>query len=286
MSDVYIFDVEESNFESVVVENSHKLPVLVDFWAEWCQPCQSLIPILHKIAEDFAGQVILAKVNSDQQQDLVQQYGVRSLPTVKLFVSGEVVDEFTGALPESDILAMLDKYLVRESDAMLAAAVAEYEKGNIESAIEHMRQAAEMDPDNPRVQITYARVLLEHEQTDALQAFIENLSAEMQALPDISAIRAQLAIVSQLGEGVQAEDLLARIEANEKDCEAREQLSALYVSRGDYAAALEQLLEIMKRDRAYNDDAGRKGLLSLFEMLGPENPLTAEYRRKMSSLLF
>jgi putative thioredoxin len=286
MSDVYIFDVEESNFESVVVENSHKLPVLVDFWAEWCQPCQSLIPILHKIAEDFAGQIILAKVNSDQQQALVQQYGVRSLPTVKLFVNGEVVDEFTGALPESDILAMLDKYLERESDAMLAAAVAEYEKGNIDSAIEHMRQAAEVDPDNPRVQVTYARVLLEHEQTDALQTFIGNLSTEMQALPDISAIKAQLAIVSQLGDGVNADDLLARIEANDKDSEAREQLSALYVSQGNYAAAMEQLFEIMKRDRAYNDDAGRKGLLGLFEMLGPENPLTAEYRRKMSSLLF
>jgi putative thioredoxin len=286
MSDVYIFDVEESNFESVVVENSHKLPVLVDFWAEWCQPCQSLIPILHKIAEDFAGQIILAKVNSDQQQALVQQYGVRSLPTVKLFVNGEVVNEFTGALPESEILAMLDQYLERESDAMLAAALAEYEQGNIESAIEHMRQAAEMDPDNPRVQITYARVLLEHEQTDALRAFIENLSTEMQALPDIAAIRAQLDISAQLGEGINADALLARIEADEKDCEAREQLSALYVSRGEYAAALEQLLEIMKRDRAYNDDAGRKGMLGIFEMLGADNPLTSEYRRKMSLLLF
>lgn len=286
MAEAYIFDVEESNFQSIVVENSHKLPVLVDFWADWCQPCQSLIPILHKIAEDFAGQIILAKVNSDQQQALVQQYGVRSLPTVKLFVNGEVVDEFTGALPESDILARLDKYLQRESDVMLAAAVAEYEQGNIESAIAHMRQAAESDPDNARVQVTYARVLLEHGQADALRDFIENLSATMQALPDIVAIKAQLNIVSQLGEGVHSEDLLARIAANEQDCEAREKLSAVYVSRGDYAAALEQLLEIMKRDRAYNDDAGRKGLLSMFDMLGAENPLTAEYRRKMSSLLF
>ncbi|WP_126452842.1 tetratricopeptide repeat protein [Sulfuriflexus mobilis] len=286
MSDAYIFDVEESNFQSIVVENSHKLPVLVDFWADWCQPCQSLIPILHKIAEDFAGQIILAKVNSDQQQALVQQYGVRSLPTVKLFVNGEVVDEFTGALPESDILARLDKYLQRESDAMMAAAVAEYEQGNIESAIAHMRQAAESDPNNTRVQVTYARVLLEHGQTDALTDFIENLSATMQALPDVVAIKAQLDIVGQLGEGVQVEDLLARIAANEKDSAAREQLSAVYVSRGDFAAALEQLLEIMKRDRAYNDDAGRKGLLRLFDMLGAENPLTAEYRRKMSSLLF
>lgn len=286
MSDAYIFDVEESNFQSVVVENSHKLPVLVDFWADWCQPCQSLIPILHKIAEDFAGQIVLAKVNSDQQPALVQQYGVRSLPTVKLFVNGEVVDEFTGALPESEILTKLDKYLQHESDTLLAAAVAEFEQGNIEAAIEYMRQAAESDPENPRVLITYARVLLEHKKSDVLKAFIENLSPTMQALPDIAAVRAQLDITAQIGEGVQIEDLLARIEADEKDSKTREQLSALYVTRGEYALALEQLLEIMKRDRAYNDDAGRKGLLNLFEMLGPENPLTTEYRRKMSSLLF
>ncbi|MDT8403357.1 tetratricopeptide repeat protein [Sulfuriflexus sp.] len=286
MSDVYIFDVEESNFESVVVENSHKLPVLVDFWAEWCQPCQSLIPVLHKIAADFAGQLVLAKVNSDEQQALVQQYGVRSLPTVKLFVNGEVVDEFTGALPESEILAKLDNYLQRESDAMLAAAVAEYEQGNIEAAIEHMREAAESDPDNPRVQTTYARVLLEHKQTDTLQAFIQNLPAEMRTLPEIAAIKAQLEILARLGNGMQAETLLARVEADPDDCEAREQLSAVYVSQGNYVAALEQLLEIMKRDRAYNEDAGRMGLLRLFEMLGPENPLTVEYRRKMSLLLF
>lgn len=286
MSDAYIFDVEESNFQSVVVDNSHKLPVLVDFWADWCQPCKSLIPILHKIAEDFAGQVILAKVNSDQQPALVQQYGVRSLPTVKLFANGEVVDEFTGALPEADILAKLDRYIQHESDAMLAAAVAEFEQGNTEAAIEHMRVATEVDPNNPRVLVTYARVLLEQGQAGALKVFIDGLSAEMQVLPGIKLIKAQLDAASRLGDGVQNQDLLKRIAENENDYEAREQLSALYVSQGAYAQALEQLLEIMKRDRAYKDDAARKGLLSLFEMLGAENPLTGEYRRKMSLLLF
>ena len=279
-----VFEATDSNFQQEVLESP--TPVLVDFWAEWCQPCQSLIPVLHKIATDFAGQLVLAKVNSDEQQALVQQYGVRSLPTVKLFVNGEVVDEFTGALPESEILAKLDNYLQRESDAMLAAAVAEYEQGNVEAAIEHMREAAESDPDNPRVQTTYARVLLEHKQTDTLQAFIQSMPTEMQTLPEIAAIKAQLEILARLGNGMQAETLLARVEADANDCEAREQLSALYVSQGNYVAALEQLLEIMRRDRAYNEDAGRMGLLRLFEMLGPENPLTVEYRRKMSLLLF
>ena len=286
MPDAYIFDVVESDFQSVVVENSHKLPVLVDFWADWCEPCKVLIPTLHKIAQDFAGQVILAKVNSDKNPALLEKYAVRSLPTVKLFVDGEVVDEFTGALPEAEILSKLDKYLRHESDAMLEAAVAEFEKGNIEVAIDLMRQAAMSDPENSRVQITYARVLLEHQKSDALKDFIAGLSVDMLAVPDIAAIKAQLDAVAEVGQTSNAEDLLARIEANEKDCEAREKLSAVYLSQGAYALALEQLLAIMKHDRGYKDDAGRKGLLSLFEMLGAENPLTSEYRRKMSLLLF
>jgi len=285
MSDAYIFDVDESNFHGVVVENSHKLPVLVDFWADWCQPCQSLIPILHKIAEDLAGQVVLAKVNSDQQQQLAQQYGVRSLPTVKLFMNGEVVDEFTGALPESEIRAMLDKYIERESDRIMAAAYAEHEKGNADAAVALMKQAADSDPENIRVQVIYLRVLMEHgEQDEALQR-LERLPSNIQADAALQGIRAQLDIMAKVGDA-SLEELRARIEANENDFEAREKLSAVLMTQGDYQPALHQLFEIMKRDRSYNDDAGRKGLIKIFEILGNENPLVGEYRRRMSSLLF
>lgn len=286
MAQAYIFDVDESNFEGVVVENSHKLPVLVDFWAEWCQPCQSLIPVLHKVAEDLAGQVILAKVNSDEQQALAQQFGVRSLPTVKLFVNGEVVDEFTGAMPESHIHKMLDNYIVRESDNVMAEALQEYEQGNVDSAIKKMAQAAASDPANLRVQLMYAQVLAQHEQVNEALAVLDNLPAEKRDDPEVTSLKAKLDIAAQAGEVSDARALLKQVEDNPGDLAAREQLSAVYVTIGEYAQALEQLLEIMKRDRAYNDDAGRKGLIKIFELLGNEGPLVSEYRRKMGTLLF
>ena len=281
----YIFDVDETNFASVVLENSHKLPVLVDFWAEWCQPCQSLIPLLHKLAEELAGQFILAKVNSDEQQALTQQNGVRSLPTVKLIVNGEIVDEFTGAQSEAHIRTMLEPYLTRESDNMMAAAVAEYEQGNTEAAIELMLAAAASDPSNTRVQAMTINVLLEHDRQDEAIQMLDNLPTEAQQDPDILGIKARLEIIEQAG-NVDAATLQEQIAADENNLEAREQLSAVFVSQSQFELALEQLYEVMKRDRGYGDDAGRKGLLRLFEMLGSDNPLVGEYRRKMSLLLF
>lgn len=281
----YIFDVDESNFSGVVLENSHKLPVLVDFWAEWCQPCQTLIPILHKLAEELAGQFVLAKVDSDAQQALSQQLGVKGLPTVKLFVKGEVVDEFTGAQSETHIRSMLGPYMVRESDKMMAAAVAEYEQGNIDAAIGLMKQAAESDPANTSVQVMYIRVLSEHGHSDEANQVLANLPAEAQQDPDVISFKAQFEIMQQAG-GADVETLQARIAADENDLEAREQLSAVLVSQGQFQPALQQLLEVMQRDRSYKDDAGRKGLIRLFEMLGSENPLVAEYRRRMATLLF
>lgn len=286
MAEAYIFDVDETNFEGVVIENSHKLPVLVDFWADWCQPCQTLIPVLHKIAEDLAGQVILAKVNSDQQQALAQQYGVRSLPTVKLFVNGEIVDEFMGAVPESHILQMLDNYISRESDTVMAAALQEYEQGNVESAIAKMAQAAASDRANLRVQLMYAQVLAEHEQSEEALAVLDDLPADKKNDPEVVSLRAKLDIALQAGEVSDARALRKQVEDNPDDLAAREQLSAVYVTIGEYAQAMEHLLEIMKRDRSFNDDAGRKGLIKIFDLLGNEGPLVSEYRRKMGTLLF
>ncbi|MCK4742971.1 MAG: tetratricopeptide repeat protein [Sulfuriflexus sp.] len=280
----YIFDVDESNFTQVVVENSNKLPVLVDFWADWCEPCKTMIPILHKLAEEFAGQFILAKVNADQQQNLTQQNAVKSLPTVKLIVNGEVVDEFTGGQTEAHIRAMLEPYLVRESDKIMAAAVAEYEQGHMDAAITLMKQAAESDLNNVRVQIMAMRVLLENNRKEEAAIIFGRLSEEVQKNPDIIAIQSQLEMIDKVA-GVDLSALQVRITQDENDLEAREQLSAVLISQAMFEPALEQLLEIMKRDRTYNDDAGRKGLLNIFEMLGNDNPLVSTYRRRIATLM-
>lgn len=286
MSDtVYIFDVDETNFTQVVVENSHKLPVLVDFWAEWCEHCKTLTPILHKLAEELAGQFILAKVNADQQQNLTQQNGVRSLPTVKLIVNGGVVDEFTGGQTEAHIRAMLEPYLVREADKLMAAAVAEYEKGDTESAITLMKQASESDLNNIRVQVMALRVLLENNRKEEAAIIFGRLSEEVLKNPDIIAIQSQIEMIDPVVD-VDMRALQDRISRDENDLDAREKLSAILISQAMFEPALEQLLEIMKRDRSYKEDVGRKGLLNLFEMLGNDNPLVGTYRRRMSLLLF
>ena len=280
----YIFDVDESNFNQAVVENSHKLPVLVDFWADWCEPCKTLIPILHKLAEDLAGQFILAKVNADQQQNLTQQNGVRSLPTVKLIVNGEVVDEFTGAESEAHIRKMLEPYLIRESDKLMAAAVAEYEQGNNEAAIKLMKEAADADTSNMRVQIMTMNVLIENERKEEAAIILGRIPTEERQTPDILAIQSQLEMVAQ-ETSAELDVLQARIDKDENDLAAREKLSELLVGQTKFEPALEQLLEIMKRDRSYNDDAGRKGLLKLLETLGSSNPLVSQYRRRIATLL-
>lgn len=285
MTQAYIFDIDEAHFDSVVIENSHKLPILVDFWADWCEPCKTLIPVLHKLAEDMAGQFVLAKVNADQEQALAQKYGVRSLPTVKLFYRGEVVEEFSGAQPEHFIRELLEKYVPRESDRIMAAAVEQYQQGNIEPAIQLMAEASQMDPDNARVQAMYARVLIEHQQADSAQALLQSLPEEVQADQEIKGLLLQMAITSQAADNEGAKELLAKIEANADDHAAREKLSAYYVATGDHEAALEQLFLIMQRDPEYNDGAGKKGLFNMFDMLGAENPLVSRYRRRMASLM-
>lgn len=280
----YIFDVDESNFQQAVVENSHKLPVLVDFWADWCEPCKALIPILHKLAEDLAGQFILAKINADQQQNLTQQNAVKSLPTVKLIVNGEVVDEFMGGQSEAHIRKMLEPYLIRESDKLMAEAVAEYEKGNNDAAISLMKQAAESDPDNIRIQVMAMKVLLDNERKEEAAIIIGRLSPEALQDPEIIAIQSQLEEVDPTA-NAELDALQVLVDEDENNLEAREKLSALLISQTKFEPALEQLFEIMKRDRRYNDDAGRKGLLNLFEMLGSSNPLVSQYRRRIATML-
>jgi len=280
----YIFDVDETNFNQAVVENSNKLPVLVVFWADWSDPCKTLIPVLHKLAEDLAGQFILAKVNADEQQNLTQQNGVKTLPTAKLIVNGAVADEFVGAKSQAHITKMLEQYLIKDSDKLMAEAVAEYEQGNIEAAITLMKQAAESDLSNVRVQVMAMRVLLDNNRKAEAAIIFGRLPEDAKQDPEIIAIQSQLEVVD---ESVSAEldALQALIDKDENNLEAREKLSELLVSQTKFEPALEQLLEIMKRDRSYNDDAGRKGLLALFETLGSGNSLVSQYRRRIATML-
>lgn len=177
----YIVDVDLASFETIVIENSFHAPVLVDFWSNSCNACEMLMPVLSNIIEEFPGQILLANVNGDEQQELAVQYGVRSLPTVKLFRNGEIVDEFIGAQAESSVRQMLEPYLSRPSDAIAMQAVTAYDSGDIEQALGLLASVYETDPANSKALILYGKLLAEQGQSSLALDILQQLPEEQLA---------------------------------------------------------------------------------------------------------
>lgn len=282
---MHSFDTTFETFANDVIDASHEVPVLVDFWASWCGPCKALMPILTRLAEEYNGAFKLAKVNIDEQQQLAQQFRVRSVPTVKVMQNGQVVDEFMGAQPESQIRALLDKYIVRESDKQMHAALERYNNGD-ESVKQDMINIVNSDPHNNNLRLLYVDVLMREKQYDDARAILQSLPADIRQQPEVAGLLGRLEFLSTAKESADADTLLATLEKEPDNCEIRYQLSSLYITQAEYEKALDQLLEIMKRDRQYGDDAGRKGMLKVFEMLGGKGELVSRYRQKMASMLY
>jgi len=282
----YIHDnVTAENFHDLVIENSFKQPVLVDFWAAWCNPCQMLMPVLAKLADEYKGAFILAKVNSDEQGELAAQAGVRSLPSVKLIINGQIVDEFMGALPESEVRKFLDKHIESESDKILQTAMIAYSEGRQEEALGMLNAALADDPQNAELKINVAKLVANQGDNDSAQALLDSLSMTDKELPAAKELAAQLRLASQIKDAGDPAELEQRLQQNPDDLDALYKLSNIYIATSNHEAAFESLLRIMQKDRSFNDDAGRKGLLDLFDILGADNPLVSKYRRKMFTLL-
>lgn len=282
----FSIDINESNFAQEVIETSHKIPVLVDFWATWCEPCKSLMPVLTKLADEYAGQFRLAKVEIDQEQNLATQFAVRSVPTVKMVINGEIVDEFTGALPEGQIREFINKHLHTAEDSPLQQAIESYQQGETELALKKMQEILIAEPQNPQVRIEFANMLMREKRFDDARDLLNSLSADDKMNPAVLALLGQLESIDTVVGSPDIDVLLKTIEKEPDNCLAREQLSAHYKLRGDYVAAMDQLLEIVRRDRNYNDDAGRVGLLKIFDMLGHNHELVGQYRRKLAQILY
>jgi putative thioredoxin len=246
----------EQNFAQAVIEASAQQPVLVDFWAPWCGPCRTLMPMLDRIADDYGGRFTLAKVNTDEAQAIAGHFGIRSIPTVMLFHRGQVVEQFVGVQPEAAIRAMLDKHLggAAEPDgtrALLDQAATQLERRDVAAAAEAIRQLEAAEPGHPALRLLRAQL-----------AFVEAANA----LPDVPALR-------------------ARLERDPADHAARHALAAHHALAGDYATALAEWLELMRRDRRFGDDVARRSLLMAFDALGEGHELVPAARRRMASLL-
>lgn len=281
----FVLDADAGSFESLVIEQSRRVPVVVDFWAAWCGPCQVLGPILEKLADEFRGRFLVVKVDTDREQGLATQFGIRSLPTVMLFKDGAVVDQFLGAQPESVVRAMLERHITRASDDARAEARALRDEGKLVEARAVLDSARAGDPDNHRIVPDLANVLIDLGELDSAQALLEGLPPGEEHGAEAQGVRARLGFATIAAESPDADALERAIAADPKDCESRYGLAAHAITRGEFEAALEQLMEILRTDRGFRDDAGRKGLLSVFQMLG-DDPLVARYRSRMSSLLY
>lgn len=281
----YIFEANQDNFDDVVLKNSANVPVVVDFWADWCAPCKMLMPVLEQLVNAYQGKFLLAKVDTDQQQELAAQYQVRSLPTVKIFRDGQPVDEFHGAQPESVIRELVDRYVVRESDTLRAQAHETLQQGDSNGALELLEQAAQMDPDNHRVTIDRAQVLMAQENLDAAQALLQGLPPEVREQADAARLLGTLEFANVAQQAPERDVLEQTVADNPAELDARYQLGALKVLEQDYAGAMDEFLAIVQRDRSFRDDGARKALLAVFNILGNERELVSQYRKRMFNAL-
>jgi putative thioredoxin len=277
----HALDVGLADFAQHVLEESKHRPVVVDFWAPWCGPCKSLKPILEKLAAEYGGKFLLAKINSDDNHELAARYGVRGIPSVKAFVDGEPVDEFSGALPEGEVRAFLDRLVPGPADELRVQAVELRAAGDMPAALQKLADASRVDPNHLGVRLDAAEIMLDLGGADEARCLIGSVSDD--ADPRVPQLKARLQFMGAAGEDVAA--LTAQVAANENDLAARLKLANLLVGAGQYEAGMDQLLEIVHRDRGFEDDIGRKTLLSVFDLLGG-GELVSRYRRRLSSLLY
>jgi putative thioredoxin len=284
------YDVTVADFDDKVLAASQAVPVIVDFWAPWCQPCRILKPVLEKLAAEFGGKFILAKVNSDENQELSARYGVRGIPAVKAFVGGEMVDEFTGALPEAQVRDFIAGLIPSPAEPLRREALAAYQAGDVEGARKLMAQAINTDPANDTAYLDFVELSLATKDAAAIteaKQVLEIVAERARDADRVASLRARLQLASA-GGGADLAALRAKVEADADDLDAKLQLANALAAAGDYRGAFDALLAIVRKDRKWNDEAGRKTMLTLFTMLAAQpqfDDLVREYRVALSRTL-
>ena len=281
----HCIDVSESNFMQEVVEASRHLPVLVDFWAPWCGPCRSLGPILEKLAAEYRGRIRVVKIDSDENQALAGQFGVRGIPSVKAVVDGQIVNEFTGALPESAVREFIDALLPSPAEPLRQEAQAARARGEADTARKLLLQAIGLDPKHEQARLDLIELLLDAGELAEAQRLLDETAEDIAERGRRDSLAARLALARGAAGGADEATLRARLAADAADLAARLELANRLAARQDYRGALEELLEIVRRDRGFQDDIGRRTLLQIFSLLGPDSDLVRAYRGKLSSLV-
>ncbi|MDB2689060.1 thioredoxin [Luminiphilus sp.] len=281
----YIVDIDESNAQTLLIEESQKRPVIVDFWADWCAPCKQLMPILEKLAAEYQGAFLLAKVNADEQQMLAQQLGVRSLPTVMVIKDGQPVDGFSGAQPESAVRDMLDKHVPSPQADSLVEAEQLLAEGDIPGALALFRGAWEDSGQKPEFTMAYAGALITASRLDEAEALLSDIKMVDQDAR-FQQLMAQIELQRQAARSPEIEALEADLASDEQNHEVRVKLAVQISSHGRYREALEHLLVVLRADRDWGNGEAKRVYLDMIATIGKGDPLAAEYQRKLFSLLY
>ncbi|OYX45114.1 MAG: co-chaperone YbbN [Rhodobacterales bacterium 32-67-9] len=285
-----IRDVNEASFMADVIEASKEVPVIVDFWAPWCGPCKTLGPALEAAVTAAKGKVRMAKVNVDENQMIAGQLRIQSIPTVYAFWQGKPVDGFQGAIPGSEIKAFVDKLAALAGDGGLGealdAAEAMLAEGAAVDAAETFAAILGEEPENARAYSGLIRAHLALGNEEQAEGLLAGVPASISTAAEIEAARAQLALLKQAAKAGPVAELLDRVLARPDDHQARFDLAQALHAAGKIEGAVEELLELIRRDREWNEGAAKKQLFTIFEALKPNDPVALKGRRKLSSLLF
>jgi putative thioredoxin len=288
-----IKDATEATFMADVIDASREVPIIVDFWATWCGPCKQLTPALEDAVRAAKGKVRLVKVDVDRNQAIAAQLRIQSIPTVYAFWQGQPVDGFQGAVPGSEIKAFVDRLLQLaggEAGGGLAEAVEAAEAMLAEgAAVDAMQTFAAVLGEEPENAAAYGGMIRAHlamGEIDRAEGLLNAVPAAIASAPEVEAARAQLALARQAASAGPVGELRAAVEANPEDHQARFELAQALHAKGDVAEAVDQLLELFRRDREWNDGAAKTQLFTIFEALKPQDPIALNGRRRLSSMIF
>lgn len=285
-SNAGILDTTTERFASDVLDRSKSVAVAVDFWAPWCAPCRALAPILQDLVRHYSGRLFVARVNTDEEPALAAQFAIRSIPDVRIFRDGRLVDGFVGVQPVARLKTIIDKHVPRASAGLREQARAHVLEGNLPGAVTLLRTLLVEDPQNAAASIDLADALARTGDLAGAEQILAALPPSAAAGKDADALRARIFLLRNAAAPDEVPGLRSQVASGSADLRALHRLAAFELLFGDAAQGLELLLTIMRRDRRFEDDLARKSLLQAFQLLGDGDELVAQYRRRMTALLY